>query len=205
MMTLWLRIFAGILILVGFASPVQAQQSASADNNWELCPQPLTALNDVPATEEQLQADIDRYTLCVNRAQLLLELESLQAETTQGRIDAMALPTAGGGVAVPAPLTPDQANELLNADAPPVTSTNTDGLGMNSPAAQEPTSPEIIVTDIKGTGGQLVATLRAPNGDVDTGKEGDTLIDGSTITSISTTQVMVRTKDGKTERLEWGK
>lgn len=167
------------------AIPVTAPQTTD-EQSWELCPNPAQALSDVPASAERLQADIDKYTLCLNRAQLLVQLEELRNKGDTP-VDAMSLPGAGA----PIPLTPEQTDALL---------------GDSETSAAKNDAPETslfpTVQDISGVNGQLVARVTTPDGDIETVRTGDTLSDGAQVTSITATQVIVR-QDGKTTRLEW--
>src|SRR5690606_5999975 len=98
-------------------APVETAMAAPATShdgdteNWELCPEPSDALGNVPSRLDELQADIDRYTLCLNRAELLLKLEDLRTQNNAGAgaNAGMMLP----GSLTPAPLTEQQAGELL--------------------------------------------------------------------------------------------
>lgn len=173
------------------------EDSTSADgDNWELCPEPMDALNQVPGQLEELQADIDRYTLCLNRAELLMKLEDLKNQNREkemgSQMGASGLPSLS-----PPPLNPAQTAELLGADKAAVEAPGS----VSIPAAPVP-QLGYTIKEIRGTGGSLTARLVTPAGTVEQVRVGDTLDDGSKVTSISSTQVII-SKENKTDRLSW--
>lgn len=175
------------------AAPTPAAAESAMDAGWELCPEPMDALSQVPGQLEELQADIDRYTLCLNRAELLMKLEDLK---NQNREKQMAGPGGPGTLPSlsPPPLNTAQTQELLGADAtaedaPP-------------PAAAPVPQDGYTIKEVRGAGNALTARLVTPSGTVEQVQQGDRLDDGSEVTSVSATQVII-TKDGKTDRLSW--
>lgn len=166
---------------------VKAPDVAEAEAPWELCPEPSMALTEVPSEMDELQADIDRYTLCLNRAELLLKLDDLKNQNRNAApVDAMSLPLS------PAPLTGQQAAELMGAP----------GTEM-SPTAMTPlVQSDYGIRDIRGVGGMLMARLQSPSGEYEQVQIGDRLADGSEVTAITTSQVTIR-RDGSVKRLEW--
>ncbi len=181
-----------------FSVPAMAQQAAPAPkevaakaDSWTLCPEPQKALNEVPASAEQLQADIDRYTLCVNRAELLMKLETIQ-RGPESMVNAMTLP----GAVTPPPLTAEQTSQLIDNPVGVESVVRND-----APAA--PQKDVITVKDIRGVGGELMARVQDQDGNIATVGVGDKLTDGSEITAVSATQVTV-VNGGKTSRLDWG-
>jgi type IV pilus biogenesis protein PilP len=169
--------------------PVVQAQSQVMSGDWELCPEPVYALSNVPSSVDKLQSDIDRYTLCLDRAELLLKLEeSQQKRQSGGNVDPMALPTTD--LVDLKPLTLEETSEII------------DGQKAVEESEAEPDLDAITVRDVKGLNGQLSANLLMKDG-IETVHGGDVLSDGTEIIAITTTQVSVR-KDGKIERLQWG-
>lgn len=189
-------------VLLGVAGfPAMAQQ-----NTWDLCPQPTAALNSVPANIDQLQADIDRFTLCLNRAELLLKLEDLKTQNTRDG----ATSTAGGMdlPIEPMPLNAQQAGQLLGADTQAAAPAAPLDTGLTSPDSvvskkEAPPEKDYVIREVRGLGGGLVARVQSPDGNYEQVKIGDKLADGATVTAINTTQVTVQTKDGAVKRLGW--
>lgn len=171
---------------------------AAEKSNWELCPEPQQALNDVPASPEKLQADIDRYTLCVSRAELLMQLNDLK-NGPDSAVNAMALPGVDAGA--PPPLTPEQTSQLL--DQPDPLSLDVAGSG-GKKAAPPPAPAEDVITvsEVRGVSGELKARVKDQEGNVALLGVGDQLTNGAEITAITATQVTVR-KGGKTTMLDW--
>lgn len=179
-----------------------ASSSVSPATSWNLCPEPQEALNNVPASAEKLQADIDRYALCVNRAELLMKLEEIKNKDMGMSMSGMSLP---GGMA-PTPLTPEQTALLMGEQ--PGAPMNMDASSAAPAREEEEEEKEpvdvITVNDIRGVNGELMARVKDQDGNIATVGVGDKLTDGSEITAISATQVTVR-RNGETTRLEWGK
>ncbi len=173
-----LYIFSCILVI---SSPVLAQEQ----DDWTLCPEPGEALQNVPSGPAEIQADIDRFTLCLDRAEILLKLDELSSrgdELAGNNMGDLGLPIT------PTPLTSAQTEELL--------------LGDGSNMAPQVQLADYTVIAISGASGDLNARLNTPDGDIQTVRVNDSLEDGTSITSISSTQVAAR-KDGKTRILKW--
>ena len=141
------------------ATPAPAE---SRGEDWELCPEPSMALTQVPSEMDELQADIDRYTLCLNRAELLLKLEDLKNQNKEASVDGLSLPIS------PTPLTAEQTTELM-AD------------GSSPQAMAPPPQDDYAIRDIRGMGDMLMARLQSPDGDFEQVKIGDKLADGSEV------------------------
>lgn len=169
--------------------------ATAAAGDWELCPEPDTALSQVPSEMDELQADIDRYTLCLNRAELLLKLNDLKNQNQDASVDAMSLP----GSLTPTPLSAQQTAELMGGGA--AGAAGTEG-GLSALASNTPPVTGYGIRDIRGVGGMLTARLQSADGNFEQVKIGDRLTDGSEVTSITTTQVTI-SKDGSVKRLDW--
>ena len=157
-----------------------------------------------------VQADIDRFSLCVERAQLLKRLNDLSLDNRSSLFG-------------PAP------NDIGDIDAPPPT------LG-NQPEMQDfrmltpqdvlglQPEPEVAVQDFQedplnipqdlegdwgirdmmGSGSNLTARLVKADGTVLQVRAGDVLTDGSQVQKISLNEVLIM-KDGEIQTLAWAK
>lgn len=162
---------------------------AQDDDTWDLCPEPTQSLQNVPASPAEIQADIDRFALCLDRAELLLKIEE-----TQNRSDELSVSAGLSGLGLPIapqPLTQEQAASLLES-------------GEQSTAEALPPAnlPDYTIAAITGVGGDLTAQLNTPDGDIQTVRQGDQLEDGSTVSSVTASQVAAR-KDGDARLLQW--
>lgn len=175
-----------ILLVTSVLNPALAQDN----DDWTLCPEPGPALQDVPAGPAEIQADIDRFTLCLDRAELLLKLEEVS-----NRNDELLMGASGmGGMVLPVnptPLTQAQTEELMASNDPNM-------MGALPPIKMA----DYTILGISGAGGALDARLNTPDGDIQMVRIDDRLEDGSVVSSISASQVFVR-KDGKTRLLQW--
>lgn len=175
------------LLTIAMVSLIAMPALAQDDETWSLCPEPGLALQDVPAGPAEIQADIDRFTLCLDRAELLLKLEEVSARNNELMIgDSM------GGMALPInpqPLSVEQTENLLASN----------GSGAPTQAIE---LPDYKVLAINGAAGQLSARLSTPDGDIQMVQLNDSLEDGSIVSAITSSQVSVR-KDGKTRILNW--
>ncbi len=175
-----------ILLVTSVLNPALAQDN----DDWTLCPEPGAALQDVPAGPAEIQADIDRFTLCLDRAELLLKLEEVS-----NRNDELLMGASGmGGMVLPVnptPLTQAQTEELMASNDPNM-------MGALPPIKMA----DYTILGISGAGGALDARLNTPDGDIQMVRIDDHLEDGSVVSSISASQVFVR-KDGKTRLLQW--
>ena len=162
--------------------------------NKDPCPQPKTAYSETPNDLKVIQEDITRFTLCVQRAQLLERLNSLALENTS-TIDS-ALDASIENMA--SQFSPSITN--VQAPAMPITTSL-----QNEPAYEQELTQQTtwLIHDIKGQQGALTATLVNDQGHLVNVKKGNSLPDKiSKITSLSATEVII-SKDGQTTKLLW--
>lgn len=222
------------LILVGASTIVMAQGapgSRSVDStraskpsdgrgprakvNENPCPEPKRALASTPDDMAKIQEDITRFTLCVQRAQLLERLNEL-AESNINTIDtalnlAAPVPNVDGNAepgimpSVPMPQLSESMSQMLNENGNATTSSQSSVVGSNAPQ-QPPKRNEPSpwrVRDIQGTGGSISARLVNNEGIMFKVKQGQSLPnDGGKVQSLSNTLVVIE-RDGDTEILKW--
>jgi len=180
-------------------------QKNSTDNP---CPEPKRALASTPDDMAKIQEDITRFTLCVQRAQLLERLNEL-AESNINTIDTalnltVSAPNMDGNAvpgvmpSVPMPQLSESVSRMLEDDGPSA------AVGANPPLVSETKQPSNWrVRDIQGSGGTVSARLVSNDGVMFKVKQGDSLPDdGGRIQSLSNTLVIIE-RDGDTEILKW--
>ena len=182
--------------------PLTAQAAAS------LCPDAETLVRTPPDAMTGVQADIDRLTLCVERAKLLKQLDEVatQREEMLNKVRNPSNPEMPSGVGgIPA---------LPSAALPPVSGIDTAGLQPGdvritnaAPAPLAPTmqsleAPAWKVRKIWGQGASMRAQLSDGKGVLINVRTGDPLPDGATVESISVKGVAI-SQNGKAEDLSW--
>jgi type IV pilus biogenesis protein PilP len=160
-----------------------------SNRNEDPCPQPRAAYGNTPNDLKIIQEDITRFTLCVQRAQLLERLNSLAIENTD-TIESALDDSIESIASEFAPQLPDITAPTLPDIMPP-----------QQPSAAISSSLWAI-KDIRGQDGSLTATL-VNSGRLVNVEKGDTLPDNDgEITTISATEVAI-VKNGRTIRLGW--
>lgn len=179
------------LLFASFASPARAQQA-------DPCPEAVSALSSMPDDLSKVQADIDRFTLCVERAQLLKRLNDLALENEQ---NLQGINSANPGFALGGG--PENNFPTFDRDAI---------LGMDEP--QQPYYDEYApdysentydgwaIVNIFGVGSDLQAKLSRSDGERAQVREGDKLEDGTKVVKITPVSIEVSEK-GKTRLLSW--
>ncbi len=145
------------------------------------CPVPQVALSDTPADLAKIQSDIDRYALCVERAQLLQRLNDLALENGYG------LPS--GTTHLSPGLSLDAGQHGIDSDE--LVQEHSRKLGPD----------EWQVLEIYGTMNNLQAKL-IKDGILTQVRTGEKLPDGKTISKIAPTQVVVL-EEGVSASLDW--
>jgi len=175
------------------------------------CPNLRGAAANAPDDLSKVQQDIDRFTLCVQRAQLLERLNESAIKSIDQTDAALGLGGGDlnglGGVLPtgPANMPPLPAGALAGADVTP-TSTTSD---TTTPATVTPTEtataePETpwLIREIFGSSVDMQARLLSPQGDELKVKKGEKLSDGSVVTSITPEGVSIRGSKG-VKSLQW--
>jgi len=170
-------------------------------DNDDPCPEPRQALQNTPNDLRDIQSDITRFTLCLQRAQLLNRLNDLakdNLETINSALDesmtefmetvempAMpAMPQAS--VSAPAPVPMPQMNAVAQQSSPTVSN----NYSMWS------------VREVLGRQSNLTAVLVDPMDNIVRVKKGDELPDGAIVNSVNATGVVVRNNAGQVN-LDW--
>lgn len=205
-----------LALLLG-TSPVSsawAQQQSS-----DPCPSPQRALSQAPDDLAKIQEDIDRFTLCVERAQLLERLNSLVEKNIETIDSVLLAPSAlpalpvdestGGFPGSSSNVMPVNEADLGpsdNSSFPGEASTSSSsfpGSSDGSPAAaEEEQGPQWNIREIYGTGRALQARLISTEGKIQRVKQGDILSDESRVIEVSKTRVKIK-KDKEVIDLEW--
>ena len=218
------KFFTGLFVTLMMATPLaMAQIPGSMDEPDTLpkvektgeklnftdnpCPDPREALGNTPNDLSVIQEDITRFNLCLQRSQLLNRLNDLAAEnidtiesTLDNRLEEIASEFTPEPMPMPevsVPVIP-QAPAIENP-APTVSQPQT-----MMPIQQEPiASSHWKISDIKGRGGVLVATLVDNGGNLHNLKQGDVVPD-TKIRIVSVKPTTVQIKDGQDTRyLDW--
>ncbi len=174
------------LVMVPFFSASAQIKSATDDP----CPSLEEILSrKTPDDLSLVQADIDRYTLCAKRAELLKQLNEISTENektlgaTSPQNPGMMLPGAGQAIAAlpPEPQTPPPALQ---------------------PASMPMDDGNWKIREIFGSSGNLQAKLAKSDGNVVQVKAGAKLPDGSHVLVITPLHVTLRSAAGETD-LSW--
>lgn len=189
---------------------------AYAQGAVDPCPDPKAAMQNTPDSMVKIQEDIDRFALCVERAQLLDRLNSM-VEKNIDTIDSVLiqpapapaiLPTIGnmGGddpsigpepvrSTTPSPI--DEAALTQNGDD------ELSAMGENSDVIDEaPEEPVWLIREINGKSGLLQANLVNSSGSLARVKQGDILPDESRVIEITPVSIKVK-KEQEIIDLQW--
>lgn len=177
-----------------FAKAVPAQAQSVDD--------PCPALEDIlsgktPDDLSLVQADIDRYTLCAKRAELLKKLNELTVENEKA---------VGGGAGVQNPGMTLGKGTPKAVFPPIVPVVNIPPVAPVAPVDGEDVPAEDDgswkIVEIFGVSGKLQAKLTKSDGSVARVKAGTALSDGGSVVAITPVHVTIRNADGETE-LSW--
>jgi|GEM_PF-1951279 len=190
------------------------------------CPEPKQALAGTPDDLAKIQEDITRFTLCVQRAQLLERLNEL-ARANIDTIDTALNLTASQGIDnsamlglianannfngnTPPPI-PSVPSNLFSGDEEENRALKNPGVnvagssGKTAPDRQSVGDVDWQIREITGSAGKLKAQLIDTSGSIIRVSQGDFLPDeGWTVRSITTTRVEVE-KDDQRQPLGWVK
>ncbi len=135
------------------------------------CPLPKTALRQTPTDLAAVQADIDRYTLCLERARLIKRLNDLATEN-----DAMLAGFSSGNPGM-------TLNETLLSEPP---------------QEAEQSEPEKVweILEIFGPVNELEARLMRDSAIIQV-RAGELLPDGNSVDEITPTEVIISGNAGR--------
>lgn len=198
--------------VVAMPQAAEAQSGTTSDP----CPEPKDALQNTPNSMAKIQEDINRFTLCVERAQLLDRLNSL-VEGNLDTIDSVILqpqnlpplPTAGDTASATGNAGEASAGQAQPAAPAPIdeAALAPSGMGMGegpSAMAIEPKEeePSWLIREINGRSGSLRASLVSSDGKLARVQQGETLPDDSRVIEISPTNVRIK-KEQDIVSLDW--
>lgn len=211
------------IMVCGLTTPNAHAQEASVDNPPEIispdimpeketeessviltstadpCPEPKAALGETPNDLKLIQEDITRFTLCLQRAQLLDRLNDLATQNLDGIQTSLdeKIKNNFGDIMQPA--------MLDNIPFPDIASAN-DTMPVSNDAvisSPEPEAPEWFVSDIMGKDNQLKAKLIDINGNIVYVSKSEKLPNSEIkVKSISSTDVKI-TDNGNDKILMW--
>lgn len=194
-------------------APKQPASSVRVNNGgFDPCPEPSEATRSSPDDLAKVQEDIDRFTLCVARAQLLERLNET-ATKSDGTIDS-ALGLAGTVPGLPnmqstgmAPL-PSGAfaeTDMPNVAESPKETQDSDSGSETAMVEAVPVAVPWSISEIYGAGASIQAKLISPDGDEVRVREGEKLRDGGgTIVRITPSMVTVRA-GSDVKNLDWSR
>lgn len=191
----------------------RSMPAGGGSGHFDPCPAPKDAIMSSPDDLAKVQEEIDRFTLCVQRAQLL---ERLNETALKGEMATDAALGLGGSIpGVPNPqesgLAPLPASALAGADVSPTSDTKADADVPEEDkeaepavaATSEPVAANWTIKEVFGSGVDMKAKLLSPEGDESRVAEGSKLPGGrGTVVRITPSGVTIRV-DGQTKDLDW--
>jgi len=184
------------------ASSGQADTSTGMPN--DPCPNLRGASANAPDDLSKVQLDIDRFTLCVQRAQLLERLNDSAMRSVQDTDRALGLGTPGAG-ALAAGMPPLPADALAGASVEPLPTASGAAVATTPAATATPApSRNWTIREIYGSSVDMEARLLSPDGDEFKVKKGTRLPDSSVVTSVTPGGVSIDSGKGS-KSLEWTK
>jgi len=171
-------------------------QIRNANFSNDPCPEARATLSETPNDLNIIQQDITRFTLCLQRAQLLERLNTIAIEnidTIETSLESrmqVSMPSFDMAALMP-PMPQSMTNEMNASD------------DIYQEMASSQGNIDWLVHDIRGQGDGLMAVLSDDNGNIINVGSGEMLPDTNMkIVSISPMGVKVE-NDKKTEYLKW--
>ena len=189
------KVFGVILVVFLWVCIPFAHAQSSADRE-DPCPEANTALSQTPDDLSTVQADIDRFTLCVERAQLLRRLNDLATENEESLLGLSpqnpGFSLGGDPVLDTLPTFDREAVLNPNANAAPVP----------DPGRVDIDQDGWVILSVFGAGQNLSAKIAKSDGTLAQVKAGDLLPDGARVKSVSSTAVVLNV-EGSEQSLDW--
>ncbi|NBX66760.1 MAG: type IV pilus biogenesis protein PilP [Proteobacteria bacterium] len=198
----------------------QAQHTSShggGSTAFDPCPAPKDAIMSSPDDLAKVQEEIDRFTLCVQRAQLLERLNETALKSEMATDAALGL---GGSIpGIPNPqetgLAPLPASALAGADVSPTSDSKAGDdvpeadseseAAAAAPVVEEAAPAPWTIKEVYGSGADMKAKLISPDGDETRVGEGAKLPGGKgSVVRITPSSVTIRI-DGDTKDLSWAR
>lgn len=163
----------------------------------ETIPQQAVSIDDLA----KMQADIERFNLCLERAQLVQKLN----DATQKNLEALQKFFASAPLLEQNAPVSRQSLSLgaFKAPEPPDLPPTQESGEEEGTSVEEPPKERWLVFEISGSSGNFRAKLGKPDGTIKVVGAGETLPDGTLVTSVSPSGVIVRGDQGVSETLEW--
>lgn len=162
------------------------------------CPMPSAELAQAPDDLAKIQGDIDRYTLCMERAQLLQRLNDVAMENQKKLNEANGVGSSDLSGANPGMM----LGSSFDSQRQQIMATIDQSAGAAVEQAPPPAGDEWYITKILGASGTLAAQLSKSDGTIAFVKAGDSLPGGGSVDSITSTSVKA-TQDGTSKTLRW--
>ena len=200
--------FAQIPGSVNEDSPEQDEMSEVVFDGSDPCPEPRAALGNTPNELKAIQEDITRFTLCLQRAQLLNRLNDLASDnidTINSTLDDKIMSFMSEMEMPEMPEMPIAASAPAPVPQMPDMAASSQGNMMDymEPLPVMPPSPMWYVREVKGRAGDLVAVLVDDSSNVVHVKSGDKIPDGDgTVRVVNPTTVILKTNDSEST-LSW--
>ena len=169
------------------------------------CPDPDQLASAVPSDMSTVQGDIDRLTLCVERANLIQQLDELikkreemlnppaKEDRSSNQFDRRSDRSARLQQ-----IRRDQMDYIPKLDSEQLVTNQ----GDQKPPLE---NPKWFVQDIKGSGDRLTAQLQDENGRMVTVSLGDQLPTGQVVSNISVIDGVAVKENGDSVNLPWAK
>lgn len=178
-------------------SPVIAQESLDP------CPKVMDAARQTPGDLSAVQSDIERYTLCVQRAVLLQRLNEMAAENEEDVSPSLTLDSIEG-----LPYSRAEIEEMVQnlksreEEVSNLMAEEAETTDEATQSDQDVTETNYFISEVFGAGGDMEVNLLDQDQTPYRVKVGSELPDGSTVISVSA-QAVTLVKDGKQKKLDW--
>lgn len=174
------------------------------------CPDPDELASAVPSDMSTVQGDIDRLTLCVERANLIQQLDEMVKKREE-----MLNPSAKGGgnqfdrqsdrSSRLQQIRRDQIDDIPKIDQTALNNDTVNGDTSKGDSKPPLESQQWSVIEIQGSGGGLTARLESENGNIIMVSAGDRLPTGQVVSDISINSGVAVRDDGGLVDLPWAK
>lgn len=198
--------------LPGSLSKEDEKPDLEMDFTENPCPDPRAALSKTPNDLKVIQEDITRFTLCLQRAQLLARLNDLAEENVESlnasldqRLETIAEKYTPEPMVMPEIAMPEMpsiiSDDFIQEDGQTVTDTQ---IEPGPIVIEEPKQhTNWTIREIKGQNGVLFATLDSVDGALANIKAGETIPE-TEIYVTEVTQIGVKVREGNdSAKLKW--
>jgi type IV pilus biogenesis protein PilP len=177
-------------------------ETLEIDSSYDPCPKPERFNSETPNDLQTIQEDITRFTLCLQRAQLLNRLNELGKEN-----DENIQSTLDEKIRRIVEQSQPQQMVMPNIPAPQIgngTEMDDDMDNMDSDPVYQAPVIDWKIQDIKGVGNKLTAQLIDSNGNLAYVKKGEEIADSQLkVSDISASSVTVVNQGDVINTLQW--